>query len=119
MKVKTIKPEFVRFIPEEIEEGVLYISMPYATASHKCPCGCGELVVTPIKPTEWNLTWDGETVTLYPSIGNWCLPCQSHYWIRGNKIIVARKWSNPEVSATRANDKLAKTWHYDKRCKEH
>ena len=87
MKTKLIKPKFVKYIPQEVKEGILYISIPYSTAIHKCPCGCGEIVVTPISPTDWNLTWNGETVTLKPSIGNYSLRCQSHYWIIENKIV--------------------------------
>src|SRR5512136_2059724 len=101
MKPELIKPKFVKYIPDEVKEGVLYISTPYGTAIHKCPCGCGEIVVTPIKPTDWTLTWNGKTVTLKPSIGNWSLPCRSHYWIIENKIVWARKWSDSEVSAKR------------------
>lgn len=112
MKIKVIRPKFVEFIPEMVEEGVLYISVPYATATHKCACGCGEIVVTPIKPTDWRLTWDGETVSLYPSIGNWSLPCQSHYWIEENKVRWARKWSNSEIEAGRAEDRETKAHYY-------
>jgi hypothetical protein len=112
MKRKHIRPEFVEFIPEAVKEGVLYISIPYATATHKCPCGCGEIVVTPIKPTDWSLQWNGKTVTLYPSIGNWSFSCQSHYWIAENKIIWARKWSKYEIEETRAEDKLSKIRYY-------
>jgi hypothetical protein len=43
-----IKHKFVEFIPKEREEGVLYVSIPYATAVHNCFCGCGLKVVTPI-----------------------------------------------------------------------
>ncbi len=64
--------------------------MEYTVASHLCVCGCGREVVTPIRPSEWNLTFDGETISLHPSIGNWDFPCQSHYWIKRNKII----WHN-------------------------
>ena len=60
-----IKHEFVEFIPKEREEGVLYVSIPYATAVHNCFCGCGLKVVTPISPVGWQLTFDGETVTFY------------------------------------------------------
>ena len=49
MKIKQIRPESVEFIPEHIEEGVLYISELYRTAVHKCCCGCGQEVVTPLK----------------------------------------------------------------------
>jgi len=114
MKQRLIRPEFVEFIPDEVEKGVLYISTRYATATHKCACGCGEIVVTPIRPTDWTLTWNGETVTLNPSIGNWSLPCRSHYWIVENRIIWARKWSDLEVEASRAKDNLAKARHYDR-----
>lgn len=97
-----------------VEEGVLYISAPYATATHKCACGCGEIVVTPIRPTDWTLTWNGETVTVNPSIGNWSLPCQSHYFIIENKIIWARKWSASEIMAGRASDRIVKDRYYRK-----
>lgn len=114
MKLKTIRHKFVDFVPEVVEEGVLYISIPYATATHKCACGCGEIVVTPIKPADWTLTWNGDTVTMSPSIGNWSFPCQSHYFIEENKIIWARKWSASEIRAGRAYDKMAKDKYYGK-----
>lgn len=112
MRRKLIRPKFVDFVPEVIEEGVLYISIPYATATHKCACGCGEEVVTPIRPTDWMLTWNGETVTLYPSIGNWSLPCKSHYWIEENKVIWARRWTKSEIEAGRSDDRKAKARYY-------
>ena len=108
MKRKTIRPEFVEFIPDVVKEGIIYISIRYATATHKCACGCGEIVVTPIRPTDWILTWNGETVTLNPSIGNWSLPCQSHYWIIEDRIVWARKWSTWEISAGRRRDRRKK-----------
>ncbi len=75
-----MRHEFVEFIPCELEEGVLYISIPYTTAVHNCCCGCGNRVVTPLTPADWKLSYDGEAVWLSPSIGNWNFPCQSHYW---------------------------------------
>lgn len=114
MKRKSIRPEFVDFIPEVVEDGVLYVSIQYTTATHKCACGCGEIVVTPIRPTDWTLMWNGETVTLDPSIGNWSLSCQSHYWIVDNKIIWAGKWSASQIDAGRAKDSRAKSWYYDR-----
>ena len=114
MKQKLIRPEFVHFIPDLVEDGVLYISTAYTTATHKCACGCGEIVVTPIKPTDWKLTWNGETVTLNPSIGNWGFPCKSHYWIVENRVVWARKWSASEIRAGRAKDRRAKIRYYDR-----
>jgi hypothetical protein len=89
--MKTLKPEFVEYIPKDVQEGVLYISMQYRTAVHACACGCGEKVVTRLSPKDWRLTYDG-TVTLDPSIGNWNFPCRSHYFIRKNQIIEAQSW---------------------------
>lgn len=84
---RKIRTEFTEYVPEKLRSGILYISIPFSTASHLCPCGCGQRVVTPIQPTKWSLTWDGESVSLYPSIGNWTFSCMSHYWIKKNKII--------------------------------
>lgn len=114
MKRKMIKPEFVDFIPDVVKDGVLYISISYATATHKCPCGCGEIVVTPVRPTDWTLTWNGETVTLYPSIGNWGLQCQSHYWIEENRIVWAGKWSASKIAEGRAIDRRTKDRYFGK-----
>jgi hypothetical protein len=113
-----IRPEFVRFVPDVLESGVLYISVQYATAVHACACGCAEKVVTPIRPTDWSLIWDGETISLRPSIGNWSLPCRSHYWIRENRIIWATGWSQQEIEAGREQDRLARE-AYNSRPKAH
>jgi len=93
--------KFVDFIPSEIEDRILYISMEYCTASHKCPCGCGTRVVTPLTPINWQLIFDGDTISLEPSIGNWSDPCQSHYWITKNEIVWAEKWSQKKIEKSR------------------
>lgn len=89
--------KFVKFIPETIEEGILYISIDYTTAIHLCMCGCGNQVVTPISPVEWKIIFDGETVSLEPSIGNWNFKCKSHYWIIKNTIQWSSKWSKNKI----------------------
>ncbi|WP_341836843.1 DUF6527 family protein [Chitinophaga pollutisoli] len=86
---RTLQHRFVNAIPEQIHEDVLYIALDYGTAVHLCACGCGSEVVTPFSPKDWKVIFDGETVTLYPSIGNWRLPCTSHYFIRGNAFVPA------------------------------
>ena len=88
----TLKHKFVENIPHLIEDGVIYISIVHCTAIHKCVCGCGNEVVTPISPNDWNLTFNGATISLSPSIGNWNFDCKSHYWIKKNKIL----WSFEE-----------------------
>jgi hypothetical protein len=90
---ESLRHEFVECVPGQLEEGVLYISMTYATTAHKCVCGCGNEVFAPLSPTDWNLIFDGDTVSLHPSIGNWSFPCQSHYWVDQGRIRWAPRWS--------------------------
>ena len=77
--------QFVEFIPSDLQDGVLYVSMEYGTVVHRCCCGCGRKVVTPLAPHGWQLRYDGEAISLNPSVGNWQFPCRSHYWIRHGK----------------------------------
>jgi hypothetical protein len=102
--MKTIQFKFVDFIPELLQEGILYISIDYATAVHKCVCGCGNKIVTPLSATDWEIRFNGKSVSLYPSIGNWSLECKSHYFITRNEIIFARQWSDSEIEEGRMDD---------------
>ena len=104
--------KFVKNIPDSLEDGVLYISIEYATAIHKCCCGCGCEVVTPFSPTDWELIFNGKTVSLSPSIGNWGLACKSHYWITNNKIVWAPKWSKEKIKLNNSKDKSRKKNYY-------
>lgn len=101
MKRATVSHEFVEYVPSDLTDGVLYVSIPYATAVHLCPCGCRNRVVTPISPAEWQLSYDGESVSLTPSVGNWQFPCRSHYWIRRNRINWAGQWSDRQIAEGR------------------
>jgi Family of unknown function (DUF6527) len=101
-----LRPEFVDFIPEQLTEGVLYISRRYKTASHLCCCGCGLKVVTPINPAKWQLSeLPGGTISLRPSIGNWGFPCRSHYWIDRNQIRWATAMPPEAIAAVQARDR--------------
>lgn len=104
--------KFLEFIPDVLEEETLYVSMKYAIVAHKCCCGCGSEVVTPLSPTDWKLLYDGKTISLTPSIGNWGFDCQSHYWIRGSRVSWVPQWSRERVDAGRAYDKSAKENYY-------
>ena len=109
--------EFVEFIPAKIQEGKLYISITYATATHKCFCGCEKEVVTPLSPTDWKLIFDGQSVSLNPSIGNWSFDCKSHYWIRRNRIIWSETWSEERIKNGREYDRISKNNHYNRSIK--
>jgi hypothetical protein len=103
---------FVEFIPDVLEDRMLYVSMKFAVVAHKCCCGCGNEVVTPLSPTDWKLLFDGKTISLTPSIGNWGFDCQSHYWIRGSRVSWVPRWSQDRIEAGRFQDRLAKSEYY-------
>ena len=104
--------QFVQLVPDKLQEGVLYVSIEYATVVHKCMCGCGKEVVTPISPTDWRLTFDGDSVSLDPSIGNWSFPCRSHYWIRNNRVLWCGDMPQSLINTGRARDRRAKISYY-------
>jgi hypothetical protein len=97
--------EFVEYVPENVEAGKLYVSMQFKVAVHLCCCGCGVEVATPISPADWQLTFDGDAVSLWPSIGNWGLPCRSHYWIEENRVVWAAAWTQKQIASARLRDK--------------
>lgn len=107
--------KFVKNIPDNLENETVYISVDYSTAIHKCCCGCGNQVVTPLSPTDWKLTFDGETISLSPSIGNWNFACQSHYWITNNEVEWAPKWTRKQIERGRKEDEENKEMHYGKK----
>jgi len=104
MKVAHIVPEFVISFPEQLELGVLYVSATFSTSAHSCACGCGREVITPLSPAQWVLTFDG-SVSMRPSIGNWALPCQSHYVIDHGVIRWARGFTGDEIERNRGSDR--------------
>lgn len=117
MTLTALKHQFVSSVPEKLDDGVLYVSVQYRTAIHKCCCGCGSEVVTPLSPTDWRLTFDGVSISLYPSIGNWSLACQAHYWIDQNAVKWAGRMSADEVAAVRKQDQWSKSRYYGAKTK--
>lgn len=113
MRASRIEHQFVEEIPRQIQGGILYISTTYATAMHRCACGCGAEVVTPLSPTDWSLIFDGETVSLTPSIGNWAFPCRSHYWIDRGEVVWAGDMSDRAIELGRARNRKVKAVYYD------
>lgn len=87
--IASIHHKFVHNIPEvdEMEDAIIYVSTQFATASHKCCCGCASEVIAPLDPRQWKLIFDGKTISLKPSIGNGKFSCRSHYFIRHNQAI--------------------------------
>lgn len=108
----TMKPQFVGHFPEKLDGNILYLAMEFATAVHLCACGCGRKVITPFSPTDWKMEFNGETVSLKPSIGNWSFPCRSHYWILNGRVEWAGDMTVDEVKRLRQRDAQFKA-HYD------
>lgn len=77
--------------PAELEPGQLYISCKDLWIGHLCPCGCGSEIDVILFPDAWRFSFDGKRVSIMPSIGNFHLPCQSHYFIIDNAV----KWAQP------------------------
>ena len=69
MRLLKLEPTFVTYVPRDLEDGRLYISMEYATSVHLCACGCRTKTVTPLSRGGWTLSFNG-AVTLRPSVGN-------------------------------------------------
>jgi hypothetical protein len=109
----TYRHAFVDTFPAEPEPNVLYVSVEFASTMHLCMCGCGEEVVAPLDPTDWTAHFDGRTVSLTPSIGNWSLKCQSHYFLTHGRVRWAARWSRAQIEAGRAQDRLAKQHLYE------
>ena len=87
MKTNRFKVEFVDKIPSNLKDGILYVCISCNVIVHRCACGCGEKTVTPIdKKYGWIMKYDGQAITLIPSIGNFSIPCRSHYYITENRV---------------------------------
>jgi hypothetical protein len=111
-KLHQVTHRFVDRVPSPLEDGVLYVSVEFGTVIHKCCCGCGDKVVTPLTPVDWAVIYDGQSISLRPSIGRWDAPCQSHYWIDRNKVIWAGKWSPGQIKAGKAAEARARAAYY-------
>src|SRR5262249_26942732 len=110
--ISTIRPEYVESFPKSMQDGVLYISRSFRTACHRCCCGCGTKIVTPLRPTEYRLTDIGGRISMHPSIGNWSHPCRAHYVIRNGQVFKARDMSSAEIDEGRAYDEAEKRTYY-------
>jgi hypothetical protein len=108
-----ISLKLLNHLPIQLESNVLYVSEEFEIAGHLCPCGCGSKIITPLGINEWSLSVIEEKPTLKPSIGNWQLPCQSHYWIRKGEILWSNKWSDEEIEAGRLAEEQQRKEYYD------
>lgn len=88
MRTNNLKVEQVERLPEEVMEGILYISKEFEITTHKCPCGCGLNVELPFSDPKlfWSLKENNGKVSMKPSILSTLCPNRSHYYITDNQI---------------------------------
>lgn len=111
-RIDRVTFEFVDLLPPNLVDGVVYISIEHRTIVHNCCSGCGERVVNGIGPAEWKVVFDGETISLHPSIGNGALACNSHYWIRNNRVVWARTLTAEQTRKSQLSDRDDIAEHY-------
>lgn len=92
---------------DQLMPGILYVSMEYGMVGLSWCWGREDEVVRPLAPTDWRITYDGETISLRPSVGSWSLPCRSRYVINRSQVIEAAPWTNDQIAAARRRDHLA------------
>lgn len=110
--IKKLDHVFVDTMPDELEEGILYVSIRFSVIMHLCCCGCKNKVITPLSPARWKMTYDGKTISLHPSIGNWNFECESHYWVTNSEVITASKWTKKEVSEGKVYERSKRKAYY-------
>jgi len=108
-----IELKSVEFIPKVLNERILFVSKRFNVAAHLCPCGCGTKVVTPLGPCEWFLSVKKGKPTLFPSIGNWQIPCRSHYWIKKGQIEWSYSWTEEEIRKGRDLEQKRREAYYN------
>lgn len=113
--IHKISLQRVHYMPKDLSEGVLYVSEEYKIAGHLCACGCGSRVMTPLSTTEWSFKDEGGLPSLWPSIGNWQLPCRSHYVISGGMVRWAGQWTDEQILAGRRREETRREAYFRSR----
>ena len=108
----------IKFLPKELDEGILYVSKKFGVAGHLCPCGCGNKVITPLDSFEWKLKVKKGKPSLFPSIGNWQLDCKSHYWIINGQIEWSEQWSEKEIVEGNKREEIYRNMYFEERDKK-
>ena len=108
MRTKHWEIAWVEDMPPVLQPHTFYISTQHRLTEHLCACGCGAEISLPLGPSEWRIDGYGACVSLHPSVGNWRLPCKSHYVIHNSTTQWRETWTDQEIAAGRTHDRNAK-----------
>ena len=112
MKTDHFALQSVQYMPKLLDPGILYVSEDFHTAAHLCACGCGQKVRTPLGPTEWGVRVASHGPTLRPSVGNWQLPCKSHYLITNGSVQWSNQWTDKQIQSGRQKENARRSAYY-------
>ncbi|WP_366526387.1 DUF6527 family protein [Ferrimicrobium sp.] len=115
MRVNSIEPIFFDVIPAELQPAKLYISIEYGAVLHLCCCGCGRTVSTPLSPAQWRITYDGQSVSLHPSVESDGFACESHYVIQNNRVEWVERLPKQSAQSRRLADHRAVESYFEDR----
>ena len=115
MKTEHFALQSVRYMPKLLEPGILYVSEEFHAAAHLFACGCGQKVRTPLGPTEWTVRAASRGPTLRPSVGNWQLPCKSHYLITNGSVQWSNQWTDKQIHSGRQREHARRSAYYEAR----
>jgi hypothetical protein len=107
--------ERVTSLPKPLQPGVLYVSDEFELCAHLCACGCGEKVILPLGPPDWNVTEESGGPSLWPSVGSWQIACQSHYVISRGEVRWCEKWTPEQIEAGRRADEAKRAAYFEAR----
>jgi len=95
--------QHVEYMPTVLEPGVLYVADEFGAAAHLCACGCGRRYEPRlVRPSGGSKK--RQRAKPVPSIGNWQLPCRSHYWIQQGEVRWAAQWTPEEIAAGQSGE---------------
>lgn len=113
MKLSNLTLKRVKYMPKQLEPGILYVSEQFGTAAHLCACGCGEKIRTPLGPTEWSVKETAGGPSVWPSVGNWQKACRSHYVIHNGQVVWYDQWTQKQIAAGRLGEQQRRRAYYE------
>ncbi len=80
-------------VPDRVEKTIYVVGATPKWVIFDCPCNKNHRLKVPLMKSvspHWRLTRHGKTVSLSPSLSVADGPCDSHFWLRQNRVEWAR-----------------------------